>query len=337
MTDATELLSEAAACLARERPGITELADRAASAATKFRDASNWLANRSIGTRVSSNKAWQGDYPYLYFKGDGVPGPESEYDVSLWEHLTENQATTLIEERAGLTYSELTNPTDELLAVAERLRREVLVCLEPVAQDDQFSFVGDDLAELRKRKLACSSLDVVESIRPETFIIEGFDPVIATPLHIAHQAEDVATFTSVKAVRELLDDLTDTVARMQKRAKLTPATATAPHQVAPEDRRPEANAPAASVQSGSISENVLLLLVWTVLVGVGFAAILKTGWLGDGKSSVWAKAAVAGFIGAALYFLARRLLNERFASFAVAFGVFVAVFGLAAVVFDSFA
>lgn len=312
---------------------LRALAEQVKERAKRFQVGADWLAERSIGTRIGGGAAWQGDNRSLYYFGPRPPGPESNSDQANWRHVSAEEAKDIVEQHAGLTYKDLYNPWEEMARRAERVRREVLAELEPVAQDRHYAFARDEIAALRTEKLNYTRNEAIESTRPTSFIVSRPDEVLATPLHVANLGNSLAASASATEVLKMLDDLADLTSRMRKRAKLTPQRTRSPGGSHKADAGPETatEAPVSAAPHGAAA----LLTVWVVLAAVGFAAVLKAGWLGHGKSSIWLKAAVVAVLATAIYYLARHLVGERWSKFAAGIGVFVAVFGVAAVVLDS--
>lgn len=333
MTDATKFLDGAARLLADDGAGLRTLSEQVQELAKRFQVGADWLAARSIGTRIGGGAAWQGDNRSLYYFGPQPPGPQSDYDQANWRHVSEEEAKDIVEEHAGLTYEDLYEPWEEMAPRAERVRRAVLAELEPVAQDDHYAFAREEIAALRHEQLNFTRNEAIHSRRPTSFIVSRPDEVLATPLHVANLGNSLAAAASATAVLKMLDELADLTRRMRNRAELTPQHRRSPSTSAraADESQKLADASIGAVPRGAVA----LLTVWCVFAALGLVAVLKAGWLGHGKSSIWLKAAVVAALATAIYYLARHLVGERWSRVAAGVGVFVAVFGVAAVVFDS--
>jgi hypothetical protein len=149
-----------------------------------------------------------------------VPSPATEDDQSSWTHLSEAEARALIEKQAGSSFAALDLACKELLEDAGRVRQDILAFLEPIAQDDHFSFARDGIADLQKRTLSRSTHQALKAMTPRAFIVDDVDTPIRPPLHLLYLARATAARHSAAAVQTMLDDLNDMTTKMSNRAQL---------------------------------------------------------------------------------------------------------------------
>lgn len=275
MTNPGQLLLRATKALDAGRPHVLRQAKKTRDMAGKLGAAAVWLGDHSISANIG-DRAWQGSSRHMYSRGLGAPPPGAENDESAWTHLSEHEAGALIEKQAGESFDALDRAQEDLVDRAERWRREVIVLLEPIAQDEHFAFARDGIAELQKRALRYSADRALRSMTPRAFIIDDLDAPIRPPLHLLYLARATAVGHSAAAVRTMIDDLGDMATKMSNRAQLE-----APPSGQPEPRHMASGSP--RVPS------------WrTVLVGgLEIAAVFFTFVFG---APIWASAALGAAV-----------------------------------------
>lgn len=284
MTDPAHLLADARKVLDDVRPEILRQAERTDDLADTLGAAAASLGERSISVTMG-DRSWQGSFRHLYAAelGVGRPLPGTEDDPS-WAHLSEAEARTLIEKQAGSSFDALDQTWKELLSRAERLRRDVLAFLEPIAQDDHFTFAREGIVDLQRRALSHSAHQALASMTPKAFIVDDLDTPVRPPLHLLYVARANAVRRSAAAVRTMIEDLGDMVMKMCNRAKLraSPAKTSASTVLSGAQPGPQ------HITDGSPSAPS----IWLVLIAaLNLAAAILAFVFG---APAWASAAVCG-------------------------------------------
>lgn len=326
MQEVRELIAEAQALLRERAPEIRRQAQTAKAEATELMKGVDWLGDRSVGVRLGPQKAWQDDYRFLYWDGPDTPPPGSEQSQAGWRVLSEDEAERLMESHTGSTPELVDAPLEEAVNAAKALRRDLLGVVDPVVQERHFSFAETDVLSLREMKLRFSKDEAMEAIRPTSFIVDRPDAVLGTPLHLGLGTWVLAAQTSANAVEEFLDKAEDLIKRLANRARVSPSV--------PASVTPGGDLAAAGQPHTHLAVSLAAIGLCIGVSAVALVAAFDANWLGLKHAATWARATAAAVVAVVPTLLACALWNVRVWKAATsAATVFVAVFGIAAVVF----